>query len=104
MSCPYCGRVVDQWHRELDLQVGQRSCSYSVEWKAECLERHDRVLRCLRLDDREVRSDYIARVERSAAETAPLGVDPAAYAAEVRRRLEAAVLERWERARAARVA
>ena len=104
MSCPYCGRVVDQWHRELSLQTGQRSCSYSVDWQAECLERHKRVLRCLRLDDREDRRDFIANIERSAAESAPPGVDPAVYAAEVRRRLEAAVLDHWQRARAAQAA
>lgn len=104
MTCPHCGRAPDQWHRELDLQAGQRSCSYSVEWKAECHERHKRVLQCLRLDDREARRDFIANIERSAAESAPPGVDPAVYAAEVRRRLEAAVLDHWQRARAAQAA
>ena len=104
MTCPHCGRAPDQWHRELDLQAGQRSCSYSVEWKAECHERHKRVLQCLRLDDREARRDFIANIERSAAESAPPGVDPAVYAAEVRRRLEAVVLDHWQRARAAQAA
>lgn len=104
MICVHCGRVPCRWHRAQALATGVLSCNYSPAWAEECRERHQRVIRCLRLDDREVRSDYIARVERSAAETAPLGVDPAAYAAEIRRRLEAAVLDRWERARAARKA
>ena len=104
MTCPHCGRVPDQWHKPLALATGAPSCNFSVDWQAECRERHKRVLRCLRLDDRENRRDFIANIERSAAESAPTGVDPAAYGAEVRRRLEAAVLDQWERDRAARAA
>ncbi len=104
MTCEHCGRVPCRWHRAQALATGVPSCNYSPAWAEECLERHQRVLRVLRLDDREGRRDYIARVESAAAETAPLGVDPAAYAAEIRRRLEAAVLDQWERRRAARAA
>ena len=71
---------------------------------AECLARHQQVVRIMRLDDREDRRYFIANIERSAAESAPPGVDPAVYAAEVRRRLEAAVLDHWQRARAAQAA
>ena len=104
MTCPHCGRVPDQWHKPLALATGAPSCNFSADWQAECHERHKRVLRCLRLDDREDRRCFIANIERSAAESAPPGVDPAVYAAEVRRRLEAAVLDHWQRARAAQAA
>ncbi len=105
MTCQHCGRDPDRWHRALALETGAPSCNFASAWRAECRERHDRVLRCLRLDDREDRRDFIASIERAAAESAPHGVtDPAAYAAEVRRRLEAAVLDHWKRARAAQAA
>ena len=90
MTCPHCGRAPDQWHKPLALATGAPSCNFAADWQAECRERHQRVLRCLRLDDREDRRDFIARIERSAAE--------------VRRRLEAAVLDHWQRARAAQAA
>ena len=84
---------------------GRSVSSWGPEWQAECLARHQQVVRIMRLDDREDRRDFIASVERSAADSAPLGVpDPAAYAAEVRRRLEAAVLDHWQRARATQAA
>lgn len=104
MTCAHCGRAPDRWHKPLVLATGAPSCNFSSAWLLECRERHDRVLRCLRRDDREARRDFIANIERSAAESAPPGVDPAVYAAEVRRRLEAAVLDHWQRARAARAA
>lgn len=104
MTCAHCGRAPDRWHKPLVLATGAPSCNFSSAWLLECRERHDRVLRCLRLDDRENRRDFIANIERSAAESAPPGVDPAVYAAEVRRRLEAAVLDHWQRARAAQAA
>lgn len=82
---------------------GRSVSSWGPEWQAECLDRHLQVVRIMRLDDREARRDFIARYERTAAETAPPGTpDRAAYAAEARRRLEAAVLDHWERKRAAR--
>lgn len=83
---------------------GRSVSSWGPEWRAECLARHQQVVRIMRLDDREARRDFIANIERSAAESAPPGVDPAIYAAEVRRRLEAAVLDQWQRARAAQAA
>lgn len=103
MTCSHCGRKPDQWHKPLALATGAPSCNYAPAWQAECRARHTRVVRCLRLDDREDRRDFIANIEAFEAANAPLGVtDPAAYAAECRRRLEAAVLDQWERARAAR--
>ena len=105
MTCAHCGRAPDRWHKPLVLATGAPSCNFSSAWLLECRERHDRVLRCLRLDDREDRRDFIANIEAFEAANAPLGVtDPAAYAAEARRRLEAAVLDYWQRARAARAA
>ena len=105
MTCPHCGRAPDQWHKPLALATGAPSCNFDPAWLAECRERHLRVLRVLRLDDREARRDFIARYERTAADTAPPGTpDRAAYAAEARRRLEAAVLDCWQRARAAQAA
>ena len=105
MTCPHCGRAPDQWHKPLALATGAPSCNFDPAWLAECRERHLRVLRVLRLDDRESRSALIGAIERSAADAPPFGVtDPAVYAAEVRRRLEAAVLDHWQRARAAQAA
>ena len=84
---------------------GRSVSSWGPEWQAECLARHHQVVRIMRLDDREARRDFIARYERTAAESAPPGTpDRAAYAAEARRRLEAAVLDHWQRARAAQAA
>lgn len=82
---------------------GRSVSSWGPEWQAECLARHQQVVRIMRLDDREARRDFIARYERTAADTAPPGTpDRVAYAAEARRRLEAAVLDYWDRKRAAR--
>lgn len=84
---------------------GRSVSSWGPEWQAECLARHHQVVRIMRLDDREARRDFIARYERTAADTAPPGTpDRVAYAAEARRRLEAAVLDHWQRARAAQSA
>ena len=84
---------------------GRSVSSWGPEWQAECLARHHQVVRIMRLDDREARRDSIARYERTAADTAPPGTpDRVAYAAEARRRLEAAVLDHWQRARAAQAA
>lgn len=84
---------------------GRSVSSWGPEWQAECLARHHQVVRIMRLDDREARRDFIARYERTAADTAPPGTpDRAAYAVEARRRLEAAVLDHWQRARAAQAA
>ena len=84
---------------------GRSVSSWGPEWQAECLARHHQVVRIMRLDDSEARRDFIARYERTAADTAPPGTpDRVAYAAEARRRLEAAVLDHWQRARAAQAA
>ena len=84
---------------------GRSVSSWGPEWQAECLARHHQVVRIMRLDDREARRDFIARYERTSADTAPPGTpDRVAYAAEARRRLEAAVLDHWQRARAAQAA
>lgn len=105
MTCPHCGRPPDRWHKPLALATGAPSCNFAAAWQAECRERHHRVLRIMRLDDREARREFIANVQRTDAEAPPPGVaDPAAYAAEARRRLEAAVIDHWERQRAARAA
>jgi len=104
VTCEHCGRATDQWHKPLALATGAPSCNYAPAWQAECHERHLRVVRILRLDDRDSRRAFIANVAAAAAAAPPVGADPAAYGAEVRRRLEAAVLEQWERDRAARAA
>ena len=59
---------------------GRSVSSCGPEWQAECLARHQQVVRIMRLDDREARRDFIARYERTAADTAPPGTpDRAAY-------------------------
>lgn len=102
MTCEHCARPPDQWHKPLALATGAPSCNYAPAWLAECRERHERVLRIMRLDDRNARRAFIANIAAAAAAAPPLGVaDPAAYGAEVRSRLEAAVLDRWQSTRAA---
>lgn len=97
MTCPHCGRAPDRWHRALALVDGVESCNYSPAWLEETKEREARVIKLLRLDDKQARRRFVASHEAYVTE-----LRGPAVGAESRRRLEAAVLERWERVRAAR--
>lgn len=97
--------MIEQSRPIVTLIDGTEVSSWSQEWLVECRDRHFEVLKIMRLNDRESRRAYIAEYERIMATTAPLGVrDRAAYAAEARRRLEAAVIDHWQRARTTRAA
>lgn len=99
MTCQHCGRAPDQWHRALVLVDGSEVCNYAPAWLAETAERERLVIRLLRLDDKQARRRFVANHEASIAAT-----HGEAVAAESRRRLEVAVIARWERTRAARSA
>lgn len=79
---------------------GRHVSSWSAEWLAETLARELEVRAILPLPDREVRRArvlaYAARMEIFAT-VHQLPVEPAAYAAEARRRLEACILATWSR-------
>lgn len=87
-----CGTVVSSW---------------SAEWRAETLERHRMVDAILPLPDRLARRAALDRYEQDRANHAlihRLPVPPAEYAAEARRRLEAAIVDAWRRAQPAAAA
>lgn len=97
MSCPYCGRLPDQWHLELVLASLLPSCNYSAEWRDECLERHNECVRLEAMIDRESRRTRLAGYgvevrRRAAAAGLP---DPDAVADEAMSRVREMVLARW---------
>lgn len=99
MTCPHCGRAPDQWHSAVVLVTGAEVCNYAPAWLAETAERERLVIRLMRLDDKQARRRFVANQEAALAE-----VQGPEIAAEARRRLDAAVLDRWARQRAARTA
>lgn len=70
------------------LLTGQTVCTSCVSWLTECRERQEEANAILRMADRETRRAYLEAMERR-------------HGAEYRRRLEAVVLETWERRRRA---
>lgn len=70
------------------LLTGQTVCTSCVSWLIECRERQEEANAILRMADRETRRAYLEAMERR-------------HGAEYRRRLEAVVLETWERRRRA---
>lgn len=95
MTCRHCGRAPDRWHRALALVTGAEACNYAPSWLEETGERERLVNRLLRLDDKQARRRFVVNHEATVAE-----LQGAEVAAESRRRLEACVLEKWERRRA----
>lgn len=101
--CHHCGRLPDQWHRELVLASMKPSCNFSEEWRAECFERHSECLRLEAMVDRESRR---ARLDAYGAEVAARATaaglpDPDAVAAEAMSRVRELVLSRWRARNAA---
>lgn len=81
--------------------------SWSPEWRAETLARHLKAAVILPLPDREARRAALDVYQRGMADHAlihRLDVEPANYAAEARRRLEAAIQDAWRRAQPAAAA
>ena len=78
--------------------------SWSPEWRAETLARHLKVGVILPLPDRDARRAALDLYEREMSHHAVIHrvpVQPAEYAAEARRRLEAAILDTWRRSQPA---
>lgn len=99
MTCPHCGRAPDRWHSAVVLVTGAEVCNYATAWLEETAERERLVIHLMRLDDKQARRRFVANHEAALAE-----VQGPEVAAEARRRLEATVLDRWARQRAARTA
>lgn len=70
------------------LLSGAVCCSWCPAWLAETRARQDEAYAVLRLADRDARRAHLVRLE-------------ARHGAEYRRRLEAVVMQTWERRRAA---
>lgn len=89
---------------EAVLLDGRRVSSWSPEWLAETGSRETEARAILRLREKDERQSRLAAYTVGMARHARLnlpGVDPEAYSAEARRRLEAVVLACWHRAREA---
>lgn len=84
-SCRY---VLERGASVITLADGRECCSWCPAWLAETADRAQEARRILRLADRESRRAALGRVEM-------------VRGPEHRRRLDAVILETWERARAA---
>lgn len=92
------------------LLSGETVCNYCSFWRSECYARHAEAVAVLRLQDRDSRRARLDAFEANArddaihrrAELAPLSPDE--FAAESRRRVEAAVMALWHARRAAAMA
>lgn len=82
---------------------GRLVSSWSEAWKQECCLRELTARTCLGLEDKAARHRYLAdhaAEQALVAQLYALPCEPEAYGAESRRRVEAVVLERWQRRRA----
>lgn len=87
-ECLGCSRLEMPDCKTVVLLTGQTVCTSCVSWLTECRERQEEANAILRMADRETRRAYLEAMERR-------------HGAEYRRRLEAVVLETWERRRRA---
>lgn len=87
-DCLGCSRLELPDCKTVVLLSGQTVCTYCVLWLEECRLRQEEAFAILRMADRETRRAYLEAMERR-------------HGAEYRRRLEAVVLETWERRRRA---
>lgn len=88
---------------QVTLLCGATTSSWSRAWLEETRDRELEARAVLRMSDRDVRREHLTRYALTMAQFARINrrdVDPDAYGAEARRRLEACILERWERSRA----
>ena len=100
--CAYTGRA---GVGVVTLLSGVTCCSWCAAWRQECLDRANEAYAVLRLPDRETRRARLDTYEANARlDAARLGVPDDAYAAESRRRVEAAVLALWHARRDAAMA
>ena len=105
--CAYAGRA---GVGAVTLLSGVTCCSWCAAWRQECLDRANEAYAVLRLPDRETRRARLDTYEANArddairrrAELAPLSPDE--FAAESRRRVEAAIMALWHARRAAAMA
>ena len=87
-GCLGCQRLEDP-AATVTLLSGQEVCSWCPAWRAETAERETEARAILRMIDRDTRVAHLEILE-------------ARHGSEYRRRLEAVVLNLWERARASR--
>lgn len=87
-GCLGCARLEDPACTTVTLLSGAVVCSWCPSWLEETRARQEEANYVLRLVDRPTRLDHLAKRE-------------AEFGAEYRRRLEAVVLETWQRRRAA---
>lgn len=87
-GCLGCARLEDGATPTVTLLSGAVVCSWCPAWREECRLRQEEAYAVLRMADRETRRAYLEAMERR-------------HGAEYRRRLEAVVLETWERRRRA---
>lgn len=100
--CAYAGRA---GVGAVTLLSGVTCCSWCAAWRQECLDRANKAYAVLRLPDRETRRARLDTYEANARlDAVRLGVPADAYAAESRRRVEAAVMALWHARRAAAMA
>jgi hypothetical protein len=90
-ACLGCVRLEDPAAATVTLLSGQVVCSWCPGWRDETAAREIEARAILRMIDRDTRLARLAALE-------------ARHGAEYRRRLEAVVLDLWERRRAARPA
>ena len=88
-GCLGCQRLEDPAATVVTLLSGQEVCSWCPAWRTETAERETEARAILRMIDRDTRVAHLEILE-------------ARHGAEYRRRLEAVVLNLWERARASR--
>lgn len=86
--CLGCSRLEDPSSNTVVLLTGATVCSYCPAWREECRLRQLEAFRVLGMSNRDVRRSHLAAREQE-------------FGAEYRRRLEAVILETWERRRAA---
>ena len=97
--CAYAGRADVG---TVTLLSGVTCCSWCAAWRQECFDRATEAYAVLRLPDRDSRRARLDTYEANARlDAVRLGVPADAYAAEARRRVEAAVLALWHARREA---
>lgn len=87
-GCLGCSYLETRGAQVVTLVSGQEVCSWCPSWRDETKVRQEEAYAILRMADRETRREHLAKLERR-------------HGAEYRRRLEAVVMETWERRRAA---
>ena len=86
-GCLGCARLEDSSTPTVTLLSGAVVCSWCDAWRQECLQRQEEAHAVLRMADRETRRAHLDLLQ-------------ARHGDEYRRRLEATILDTWNRRRA----